>query len=69
MFEVKSLQKTDISLPSDSSQDHKLQIRGLPDFIIKEWDATEKDWNLTQTAMSAVGDASLSRISINFSCI
>jgi len=46
MPEVKSLQKAGIS-PSDGSQDHKLQIRGLPDFIIKELDATEEDWNLT----------------------
>jgi len=46
MSEVKSLEQTDISLSPDGSQDHKLQIRGLPAFRIKELDATEEDWNL-----------------------
>jgi len=36
-------EQTGISLPPDGSQDHKLQIRGLPDFRIKELDSTEED--------------------------
>jgi len=66
MSEVKYLEQTGISLPPDGSQDHKLQIRGLPEFRIKELHATEVDWNLTQTAASDAGDAGLSRISISF---
>jgi len=68
MSEVKSLEQTGISPPSNGSQDHRLQNRGLPDFRIKDMDATEEDWDLTQTATSAAGDAGLSRISISSFC-
>jgi len=64
MSEVKFLEQTSVSLPPDGNQDHKLQIRGFPDFRTKELDATEEDWNLTQTA----GDAGLSRISTSSFC-
>jgi len=68
MSEVKFLEQTGIPLPPDGNQDHKLQIRGLPDFRIKELDGKEEDWNLTQTATSAAGDAGLSRTSISSFC-
>jgi len=40
---VKAFKQTGISLPPDGGQDHKLQIRGLPGFRIKELDVTEED--------------------------
>jgi len=43
MSEAKFFEQTVISLPPDGSQDHKHQIRGLPNFRIKELDATEED--------------------------
>ena len=33
---IKSFEQAGISLPADGSQDHKLKIRGLPDFKIRE---------------------------------
>ncbi|KAF8435609.1 hypothetical protein BGX38DRAFT_1333204 [Terfezia claveryi] len=40
---IKAFEQTGISLPPDGSQDHKLQIRGLPDFKITELDTMEEE--------------------------
>ena len=51
---VKSFEQTGISLPPDGSQDAKLQIRGLPDFRIKELNPTEEDTGVQQVPVLAL---------------
>ena len=53
---IKCFEQAGISLPADGSQDHKLKIRGLPDFKIKELE-TEEDMLEFDIARHAVDAA------------